>query len=612
MPETTETRERGPWTVSGVREQLDSVGALDVLEMHRALRSEGETLARALREALNSLYGKAKVNAAVLLLLHGDRSGREPFLEALAGPDGFVRALAIDYVEYGVYPQDLEPRDRAVTRCPVSSDELFAALKRDLHKPWTGLARRVLGIVSHLDYPQARSLTRPLLTHRDATLRREIAENYLRAGRDDGAFAVVEHFLRSAPGHVPHHDPRGDDFHQVKGLWDSLRLAAERGDAELKKKTASLAMAIVTEALDAPDLDARFDTNDGLIEADDAAEILAAVMPPGAKALLERLMACVLLSNYDRGAALLAYARALGEEARPLLLSKLRGHDLREYAARAMEPLVKGRNAPQDIAALSDALANEERPGVVAAVAIALMAAGPDGHAAVQAALDRADPWTKVELSWRLSGGTDRELADLLTEAGVMDPISDEQLAEALREGFSIYSLIWAGGERLVAFSVKSGTGLEHFELFRDLLKAARPVIAVDHLKETCTANLLRKPVAGMPNVERVTDLGTVCTVSFQFQKQAFSFEARPEGKWHDVAAIMKGFDDFMQAIGRDDRCYELGASGEEWAMFAVAPASKFEPVAARLRIPLERAPESARDAAKAFQRRIQETESDP
>lgn len=610
MAQTTETSERRPWTVQRVLEQLHRFGVLDVVEIHRALRSRGEALAEALHESLSDRQGKAKVSAAVLLLLLNDKRGREPFLEALTGPDGEVRASAIAFIEYGVCPHDLQLRDRPVTTCPISSDELFAALKRDLHEPWTGQSRRVLEIVSRHDYPQARSITRPLLSHRDATLRREIAETYLRAGRDEGALAVVEHCLRSAPAHVPDSDPRSDDFDQVKGLWHFLQLAAERGDAELRNKAASLAMALVTEALDAPDLDERFDIDDGLVEADSAARILAAVMPSGARGLLERLIACVVIDNFYRGEALLAYARALGDEARHMLRSKLGSHNLREYAARAIEPLVKDKNDPEDIAALSDALNGEERPGVVAAIAQAMLAAGPAGQAAAQAALDRSDPWEKVELNWRLSGGTDRELADLLTEAGVMDPISDEQLVDALRDGFSILSLIWAGGERLAVFSVKSGTGPEHFELFQELLKVARPVIAVDKLKETCNANLLREPVPGMPNVEKVTDLGTVCTVSFQYQTQVFSFEARPEGKWHDVPAVIKGFDAFMQTIGRDDRCYELELR-EEWALFVVAPASKFEPVAARLGIPLERDAESARDAAKAYQRRIQDTESD-
>jgi hypothetical protein len=306
----------------------------------------------------------------------------------------------------------------------------------------------------------------------------------------------------------------------------------------------------------------------------------------------------------------LAYAQGLGDEARDFVRSELRSHGLREYAARAIERLVKDKNDPRDIAALSDALTNEERPDVAAAIAQALLTAGPAGQAAAEAALDRTEPWAKVELSWRLKGGTGRELADLLTEAGVMDPVSDERLVEVLSKGFDVRALIWAGGERLVMFNVKSSTGLEHFELFQELLEAARPVIAADDLKETCNANRLREAVTGMPNAEKVTDLGTVCTISFQYRGQAFSFDVYPEGRWHDVAGVMKGFDTFMQAIGRDDRCYELEGGGE-WALLVVAPASKFEPVAVRLGIPLERDSGSARDAAKAYQRHIQDTESD-
>lgn len=606
MAQTIETSEHGPWTVPRVLEQLELIGPLNAPGVCRALQHAGETLAAALRDAVKYRSGKAKIIAAALLLLLNDPSGRDVFLEAIAGPDGEMRTLAIDFVEHCICPSDVELRGRSLTKCPISSDELFAVLKRDLHEPWTGLNRRVLEIVSRQDYRQARSVTRLLLVHRDASLRREIAEHYLCAGRDEGAFAVVEELIRSAPAHVPRGDPRWDDFHQAKVLWYSLEMAAERGDVELRNKAASLAMSLTAQALDAPDCKDRFDFNDGLMDAGRIAKIMAAAMPSGGKELLERLISCEAVDGYCRGEALLAYGRALGDEARYFILSALGSPDLREYAARAMERLAQGKNDPHDIAALSDALIDEERQRVVAAIAKALLAAGPDGQGAVRAALDRAEPWTKVELSWRLSGGADRELAELLTEAGVMDPISDEQLAEAFSKGFDLLGLIWAGGERLVVFNVKSFAELEHFALFQGLLGAARPVVVVDGIKETCNAKRLREPVAGMPSVEKVADLGTVCTVSFQYQGQTFSFNAFPQGRWHDVPAVMRGFDDFMKSIGRDDRCYELELGGE-YALFVVAPAPKFEPVAARLGIPLERDSESARDEAKYFQRKIQQ-----
>jgi hypothetical protein len=605
MGATVEISERTPWTIKGVLEQLDRIDAFASQRICRALCSEREALAAALRNTVQEQGGRRRVSAAAFLLMLNDKAGREPFLEALAGPDGDARNLAIDFVQYCFFPHDIELRDRAAAVCPISSDELFSVLKRDLHEPWTGLSLRALDIVTWQDYPQARPITRPLLAHPDRSLRRKIAGSYLRAGRDEGAFAVVEEILREASAYVPSSDPHSNDSYQTKGLWYFVEDAAVRGGAELRSKAAMLAMEFISQALDAPDSAQRFDFNHGLIRGANACKALAAVMPSGAKALLQRVISSHALSVYDRGEALMAYSQALGEEARPVVLSALRSEALRARAACAMERLTKGKNDSRDIAALSDALAREERPGVVAAVAKALLAAGPDGWPAIQAALDRSEPWAKMELSWRIRGGTDRELADLLAEAGVMDPITDEELTRALSKGFDIRSLIWAGGERFVIFHVKSSEGLEHFKLFQDLLKAARPTVTVENLKEIINANLLREPVAATPNVERVTDFGTVCTLSFQYEGKAFSFEVHPQGRWHDVASVMKGFDAFMKAIGRDDRCYEF-EGGDEWAQLVVAPASKFEPVAASLGIPIERDSESARDAAKAYQRQIQ------
>lgn len=605
MPQTTETNERRPWTVQSVLGQLEQVGVFDVSEIQRALRSEGETLSTTLRDVFPKQSPRARINAAALLLMFNDRTGRAPFMEALAGPDGDERTLAIEFLQYYLRPHDIALHGELAIACPLSSDEVFTALKRDLHEPWNGVSLRVLEIVSRQGYPQAQCITRSMLMHSDNSLRRMIAESYLRAGRDEGAFDVVEAMLRAAPAYVPHRDPRWHDFYQVKVLWHSLEMAAERGNTELGNKVASLVMELVTRALDAPDLRERFDINDGLMELGSATKILASVLPGGAQRMLERLIACDAISGFHRGEALTAYAQAFADEARPIVASALQDHALREHAARAFGPLVKAKNDPRDIAALSDALTNEARPGVVAAIAKALLAAGPRGKPIVEATLDRSEPWARVELAWNISGGTDREFANLLTEAGVMDPVTDEQLEEALNRGFDVQGLIYAGGQRLIGFNVKSSSDLEHFELFQNLIKATRPVVAIDDLAETCHANLLREPVAGMPGVEKITDLGTICTVSFKYQGRAFKFDTRPQGRWHDVAAVMKGFDAFMQAIGRDDRCYEL-EGGEEWAFFVVAPATKFEPIAARLGIPLERDVEGARDAAKAYQRQIQ------
>jgi len=604
-PEMTgeiETSEHAPWTLERVLGQLDHLHPLDV----RDVLATPELSTDRLVGALSERGGKARVNAAALLLLLGDAAGSPPFLAALAGPDGDARKLAIDYVKYAICPHDIDPRGAIVTNCPISSDDIFAALERDLHAPWTGVSAEILEIVARYDFPQSHPFTRPLLAHPDTALRRTIAENYLNAGRDEGAFAVVEHLLRAAPAWVSHRDPAWLDFYPIKRLWHSIEEAALRGDSALREKAASLAMESVGQPLDTPECANRFDTNDGLIDASHACKAIAAAMPHGGKPLLERVIAHQAIDDYYRGETLSAYALALGEEARRTIVSALQDPALRSSAADAFQPLVHSKNLPEDIAVLRSALENEDRPEVIAALARTLLAAGPDGLPAVERVLERSESWARVELSWRVEGGTDRALADLLTEAGVIDPIDDDTLADALNGGLDVRNLIWAGGERMVVFGIKASTGLEHFDLFQNLLQVARPTIAVEDLKETINANLVREPVAGAPRVERVTDLGTVSTISFNHGGREFHFDVHPKGRWHDVAGVMNGFDAFMQAIGRDDRCYELEGGGSEHAMLVVAPASKFEPLVKRLSLPIEHDPANARDAAKAYQLQIQ------
>src|SRR5262249_11932709 len=161
MAATVETSERTPWTVNSVLEQLDRIDPFTSKEICRVLRSEGEALAAALRNVVQEECERRSVSAAALLLVLNDKAGRDPFLEALAGPDGDARNLAIDIVEHCFLPHDTEFRDALRTICPIGSDELLSAVKRDLREPWTGLSLRVLEIVSWHDYPQARPITRP-------------------------------------------------------------------------------------------------------------------------------------------------------------------------------------------------------------------------------------------------------------------------------------------------------------------------------------------------------------------------------------------------------------------------------------------------------------------
>src|SRR5262249_39100325 len=186
------------------------------------------------------------------------------------------------------------------------------------------------------------------------------------------------------------------------------------------------------------------------------------------------------------------------------------------------------------------------------------MGIGPDAKPHVRAAIEGAAPRTRMKLHWQLEGLSARQIANMLTEAGVMDAIDDAALAEATQEGVDPESLIRAGGKRLASMDIK-GDSLPppHHVLFKALLDIARPRIEVKDLSQIDNDNYRREPIPGSSGVT-VTDLGTICTIRFVHAGAAHSFTARPSGRWLDVPAVMDGFDQFMAAIGREDRCFQL------------------------------------------------------
>jgi hypothetical protein len=68
--------------------------------------------------------------------------------------------------------------------------------------------------------------------------------------------------------------------------------------------------------------------------------------------------------------------------------------------------------------------------------------------------------------------------------------------------------------------------------------------------------------------------------------------------------AVVAGFDAFMAAIGREDRCFQL-LSADSSALFVVAPEAKFRALAERLRNPLESDPDEIRRRGIAYVRRV-------
>jgi len=582
------------WTLDRVITQLPRLGRFDQREPLDALSDQRDALRQALRQALLTSEGHAQLNAAVMLLKLQDRAGRDAFLGTLGGGDAAAK-LAMDF---GLAPHDSRYSGPLYTetKVPLTAAEIFAAISPYLREPQSELGGGALFICLKHDIEASRPVTRPLLRHGFSALRLLVAEWYLHHGHDDGALRSIEELYEAAPSNPDNKDP---SWYRLKTSWSFIRDCCCKSAEPLRTDAARMAMRIVRKTLDAQEWKHQTHVNDGFVDIASAAEAIACVMPDGAEALLERIIAGSfddfgIGDDYHRGQAIIALTAAIGGRSRNLVRGRLRDAPVRKYAATALGVIAKGSNDPDAITALADALTKEDRGDVIGAILTALAAVGPDAEPHLRAAIERAPPWTRMELSWQLEGLSARQIADILTEAGVMDAIDDAALAEATQKGVDLMRLIWAGGKRLAYMDAKCDiVPPPHHALFEALLDIARPKIKVNDLSQTDDDNYHRELVPGTPRVTAVTDLGTVSTIRFVHGEVAHSFLARPSGRWLDVPGVMEGFNQFMNAIGREDRCFQL-RSGDSFCTFLVAPETKFRKVVERLQIPLEPDPDRA------------------
>src|SRR5262245_62849809 len=456
-----------------------------------------------------------------MLLKLQDRAGRDVFLRALSGRDAAASKAAMDF---GLAPHDTRYSDRVhtETKIPISAAEIFAAISLYLREPESELGSTALFTCLKHDIEASRAITRPLLTRGPGAQRLLVAEWYLHHGRDDGALRAIEELYDTAPSNPANTDP---SWYRLKTSWSFIRDCCRKSAEPLRTEAARMAMRIVRKTLDAQEWKHQTHVNDGFVDIASAAEAIACVMPDGAEALLGRIIAGSfddfgIGDDYQRGQAILALTAAIGGRSRNLVRGRLGDAPVRKYAATALGVIAKGSNDPDAITSLVDALAKEDRGDVIGAILTALAAVGPDAEPHLRAAIERAPPWTRMKLFWHLEGLSARQIADLLTEAGVMDAIDDAALAEATRQGVDLMGLIWAGGERLAYMDAKCDiVPPPHHALFEALLDIARPKIKVNALTQTDEGNYHREPEPDTPWVIAVTDLGTVCTIRFVMAK---------------------------------------------------------------------------------------------
>lgn len=598
---------RPPWTIERVVAEIATLPSYRQSAPLDTLKGQRAELAVALREASPDLRGAAQLNAAVMLLRLGDEAGQAPLLAQISGDDAAYAADALQEFASTFAPSDSRfPRGGLRTQIPGAT--LYHALARWLSSPESKPGERAVFVCLKHDIARARPQLRALLDHPKAPLRLEVAQWFLTHGRDDGALDALRRAFAAAATAPP---SQRQDWRPISRTWTGIQAATEAGDRRLKTDLGALACEVLERAVASQAFEAWVDVNAGFVDLASAARVIGRTAPPKGRALLMRLLDKDL-RDYVREAVVLALADLSTASDIDFFVALLADPATRIPAAKAIGRLGAGTSNAALVERLAVHLSDASEERVVDALLDAIVQINGDGSALVASALERTTPWTRHKLKLRLAGLSARELADLLTEAGAMDPASDDALDAAAANELDLMSIVWAGGERVAQFSAKiSGPQPDHHLAFQQLIDITRPPIAVSQLREDGERHVEKEPVPGMPGVAKVTDLGARCTVSFEYNGVAYAFDARPSGRWMDATAVIDGFNGFMAEIGRPDRCFQLDF-GSPYCVFIVAHEQKFRALVERLAIPLEKDPtRAARDGA-AFVRKVMGDVSKP
>ena len=375
-------------------------------------------------------------------------------------------------------------------------------------------------------------------------------------------------------------------------------------------------------------------------------ELIANTTSPAAMALLQRVVLSARIAPYSRADAAYLIARAsgcvadgadeavvamvsdrnvsewgrnpllnkctgaLGAHALDGLLAALQDPSMRADAAQNLKAMPGGEADDEIRTALQAALQAESRDWVAATVANTLVGMGNTDAATIEA----LQPWEAMDIRWEQRGITAAEVARQLTNVGVMNPITDEELAAIqYKDGESlVLNLLGHGGKedaRLAYSSIRdNGYDPRHDELFASLAHITRPRLEVESVSQTrhefkteqtaASARLMTwqygswKPTPQhlLAGVTLTSFEGTTCTVCYRYHGVEYGFIARPNGTWMDVASVLRAFNAIMQQIGREERAFRLAdspRSNGEYAIFLCAKGMTFRQIAESLHIPL-------------------------
>lgn len=243
----------------------------------------------------------------------------------------------------------------------------------------------------------------------------------------------------------------------------------------------------------------------------------------------------------------------------------------------------------------------------------------PDGEVLVQKAmellvmfggspaldLESMDPWVAMLEHWRLQSINWEHAAQLLVDAGAMDPdascltplssIETQTRSEMVNQTMA---LLHDGGRSTYWIGIRNNSvemGLD--QLFSEVAALVRPALQLDAVVQLGSMRFDPVPVEAQ-RLELVklglpvyTTEGTLLKVVVYFQGRGYEFFAAPWGTWLDVWSVLHAFDLFMAQIGRPERIFWLTPEDErdDWAFLVCALPDKFRLACEMLRLPVKK-----------------------
>ena len=195
-----------------------------------------------------------------------------------------------------------------------------------------------------------------------------------------------------------------------------------------------------------------------------------------------------------------------------------------------------------------------------------------------------------MNLLWKIEKYSITDIYEVLRQANIIDAVAEDMVERTLltKDGdLDIFTILHEAGKRLAVMSIKQISAPEHGEAFNDLLALLRPQVEVKHIIQTINDHAKYEPLEENPDIVKRTELGTVSKIEYLLNDQLFSFNARPIGRWLDMAAVHQHANAFLERIDHPQRLYAMDVDWGEYSPYFSADWETFPKVQKMLRIPI-------------------------